>query len=161
MAVVSKAMANGYAISAFLGRRDVMQAMDKGLFSATFFVSSLEMAASIATINVIKRDDVIGYIWKKGEKFLHGLAEICSGTRLDVEPVGVAPMPFLRFQMADENLNQKVKMAFYAEAARLGVYFHPNHHWFVNFSHTDEDIERTLEVCEKSMRVAEKAADVG
>jgi len=158
LAVVSKAMANGYAISAVLGQREVMRSLEKGLFSTTFFVSSLEMAASLATINVIRRDDVIGYIWEKGGTLLQGLAEICSGTALDVEPAGVPPMPFLRFQVADKDRDDRVKLAFYAEAARLGVYLHPNHHWFVNFSHTDEDVARTLEVCQKAMRAAEAVA---
>ncbi len=128
------------------------------MFAATFFVSSLEMAASLATINVMRRDDVIDRIWEKGRTFLEGLARICSSAALDVEPAGVPPMPFLRFQVADKDLNDRVKMAFYAEAARLGVYFHPNHHWFVNLSHTDEDIARSLEVCQKAMRAAEAAA---
>lgn len=156
LAALSKAMANGYALAAVVGKREVMSAVEKGLFSATFFVSALEMAASIATLNVIKRDNVIEHIWRLGGKLQAGLREMCAQSPLDMEVVGVPPMPLLRFQEKDAD----AKAAFYAEAARLGVYFHPNHHWFVNFSHSDEDVERTLDVCREAMKVAQQAAQV-
>lgn len=151
---LSKGMANGYGISAVAGSREVMSAVEKGLFSATFFVSSLEMAASVATLKVVKERGVIEHIWRIGEDLQVGLREICGRSRLDVEVVGVPPMPFLRFREADE----KAKMEFYAQVAARGVYFHPGHHWFVNFSHTDEDVARTLEACREAMAAAERCA---
>ena len=48
----------------------------------------------------------------------------------------------------------KVKKAwrtFYAEAAQGGVLLHPNHHWYVGMSHTEQDIDETLNVCETAL----------
>ena len=158
LTALSKTLANGYAIAAVVGRKSVMQAAEKGLFSATFFVSALEMAAAIATLNIVKRDGVIERLWSIGEDFQEGLRKIVARTFLNVEVVGAPPMPFLRFQIDDESVNEKAKSEFYAETARLGVYFHPGHHWFVNFSHSDDDVARTLDICERALKVAEQSA---
>lgn len=37
-------------------------------------------------------------------------------------------------------------LRFTSEAARRGVYLHPNHNWFISTAHTEHDIARTLEV---------------
>lgn len=157
LTTVSKTMANGYAIGAVVGKKEVMKSIEKGLFSATFFVSSLEMAASMATINILQNEPVIEHIWRLGKKLQTGLSEIAADTPIAVEIVGTPPMPFMKFCIEDEDTNNKAKMEFYAEVAARGVYFHPGHHWFVNYSHTDEDVEKTLEICRKAFKVAEQA----
>ena len=156
---LSKAMGNGYPIAAVVGSREVMQAVEQGLFSATFFVSSLEMAACMATLDIIERDGVIERIWQTGRSFQDGLRQVFADSALKVDVVGYPPFPFLQFGLADDKLNEQVKSTFYAEVAARGVYFHPNHHWFVNFSHTAEDVARTLEACEAALKVAEESMD--
>lgn len=159
LTAISKGMANGYAIAAVVGKKEVMQSVEKGLFSATFFVSALEMAAAMATLAIVKRDGVIGHIWRLGERLQQGLKDIFAQSFLACEVVGVPPMPFVEFNLSDAATNERAKTAFYAEAAALGVYFHPNHHWFVNFSHTEEDVEKTLEVCRHALKAAEEAVE--
>ena len=156
LTALSKGMGNGYAIAAVVGKEEVMRSVEKGLFSATFFVSALEMAAAMATLEIVKRDGVIEHLWRLGEKLQQGLEHIFAPSFLECEVVGVPPMPFVKFNIQDAGANERAKTAFYAEAASLGVYLHPNHHWFVNFSHTDEDVARTLEVCRKALKAAEK-----
>ena len=157
MTTISKTMANGYAIGAVVGKKEVMSAINKGLFSATFFVSALEMAAAMATINILKNEPVIEHIWRIGEKLQQGLKEVVSEANLNLEIVGAPPMPFMKFCIEDEEMNNKLKMEFYAEAAAQGVYFHPGHHWFVNYSHTDDDVEKTVEICRKAFKIAKEA----
>jgi glutamate-1-semialdehyde aminotransferase len=134
-----------------------MAAVAKGLFSATFFVSSLEMAAAMKVIEIIQRDGVIERLWAVGERFQRELREIVAGSPLSLRVTGLPPMPFLAFEMEDEAANAEAKTAFYAEAVDRGVYFHPNHHWFVNFAHSDEDVTRTMEVCSEALKAAERA----
>ena len=112
------------------------------------------MAASLATIGIIKNEPVIEHIWRLGGKLQQGLKEVIAETGLDIEVVGAPPMPFVDFHIADEEKNNRVKMDFYAETAAQGVYFHPGHHWFVNYSHTDEDVEKTVEICRQAFKAA-------
>jgi glutamate-1-semialdehyde 2,1-aminomutase len=51
-----------------------------------------------------------------------------------------------------------MKEAFFTEAARRGVLFHPNHCWFVSLAHTDEDVAETLDAARKSMKRAKRRA---
>ncbi len=157
LAALGKGMSNGYPISAVVGRRDVMSAVEKGHFSGTHVVSSLEMAASIVTLGILQRDNVISHIWQIGQELQDGLRGLAAASPLEMEVVGVPPMPFLRFRIRDAEANSKAKTEFFAAAAAGGVYLHPSHHWFVNFSHTNDDVSRTLEVCEGALRAAEAA----
>ena len=43
--------------------------------------------------------------------------------------------------------------------AACGAYFRPNYHWFVDLSHTPEDVARTLEACEAALELAEESID--
>ena len=110
-----------------------MSVRPKGLFSATFFVSALEMAAAMATLAILKRDPVIPRLWELGARFQNGLRQVLAGSPLRLEVAGVPSMPFIRFAGPDAEANEKAKLEFYAETARRGVFFHPNHHWFVNY----------------------------
>ena len=74
LATFGKAMANGMPLSAVLGRRDIMAKMappDNIFYSGTFFGETLSLAAGIATIKKLERDDVIGKLWNVGQ----GLAD--------------------------------------------------------------------------------------
>jgi glutamate-1-semialdehyde aminotransferase len=155
---LSKGMANGYALSAVVGRAEVMDCIPRGLFSATFFVSALEMAASLATLAMVKREPVTAHLWEMGRRFQDGLRQALAGSPLHLEVVGVPPMPFIKFAGPDAVANDRAKLEFYAETARRGVFFHPNHHWFVNYAHSADDVDRSVAACAAARQVAEIAA---
>jgi len=67
LASMGKAMANGMPISAIVGRADIMARMDDIFFSATFGGEALSIAAAIATIDKLEREDVIGRLWRRGD----------------------------------------------------------------------------------------------
>jgi len=57
LASFGKAMANGMPISAIVGRREIMRLMEDIFFSGTFGGEALSLAASIATIDKLRRLD--------------------------------------------------------------------------------------------------------
>lgn len=80
-----KAMANGMPISAIVGRRDVMRQMDEIFFSGTFGGEALSLAASIATIDKLERENAVSRIRARGKRLQqrtndiiasHGLASL-------------------------------------------------------------------------------------
>ncbi|HXE71931.1 MAG TPA: aminotransferase class III-fold pyridoxal phosphate-dependent enzyme, partial [Candidatus Nitrosotenuis sp.] len=82
--VVGKAMANGYPISAVLGRAEIMDVTDGKVFiSSTFFPNSLEMVAALKTIEILERERALDDLWRRGERFLEAL-------RRTVQESGVA-----------------------------------------------------------------------
>jgi len=69
LACFGKAMANGMPLSAIVGRKDIMAKFappDNIFYSGTFFGEALSLAAGIATIKKLKRDDVPAQLCKTG-----------------------------------------------------------------------------------------------
>lgn len=156
MATVSKAMANGYPISAVVGKREVMQVASKTRLSATFFVNSFPMVAALATIGELERRNGIEYMWTWGKRLTQGLSDIIKDEHVKAEVIGVPPLPMVKFVDKNEAMREKLKKSFYTETTKRGVLFHPNHCWFLSLAHTEEDINRTLEVSRESMKIAKK-----
>jgi glutamate-1-semialdehyde 2,1-aminomutase len=144
LVTVGKAMANGYAISALLGRRDVMSVFGDVHISSTFYANSLEMAASMATLDVLEHTDALPTVAALGARLQAGLRAIFARSGLAAEVVGVPQMPFVVFSGADA---ESVKRAFYVEAIRRGVFLHPNHHWYISAAMTQADIDFALTAC--------------
>ena len=68
LSVFGKAMANGYDISMLVGRRDIMDMLTQKVFvSSTYFPNSTSMAASLKTIEMLERDNILDVIKKRGE----------------------------------------------------------------------------------------------
>ena len=126
------------------------------------------MAAAIKTIECIREKNTVPYIWKLGGKLMDGLREIIKVTGVEAEMIGVDIMPYIIFNYDNAKWIsptgfsgapvfepvgkvEKAWRTFYAEAAQGGVLLHPNHHWYVGMSHTEQDIDETLNVCETAL----------
>lgn len=149
----SKAMSNGYPISAVVGRKDLLTGLGRTHMSSTFYTNAPEMAAAIATIGVLRETDVIERLWELGTAFQDGLREIVAETGLPAEVVGYAISPYLVFDEADPDA-MAAKFAFYQATIGGGVLLHPNHQWFLSGAHTRADIDNALDVCASAARTA-------
>jgi len=139
-----KAMANGYPISAVVGRAKYMDACEKKVFvSSTFFPNSLEMAAALKCLDILARDKIIELVWEKGEAFLRALEGIVREAGAPATVSGIPPMPYLTFDKAD-GLYKERRGQFYAQAIRRGLFIQPYHHWYISARHTAADLERAL-----------------
>jgi glutamate-1-semialdehyde 2,1-aminomutase/spore coat polysaccharide biosynthesis protein SpsF len=67
LACFGKAMANGMPIAAVMGRRDIMQLMEKVFVSTTFGGETLSLAASLATIDKLERENAVARTWAAGD----------------------------------------------------------------------------------------------
>lgn len=152
MTAIGKAMANGYPISAVVGKKEIMQAAMKTRIIGTFFANSLSMVASLASISELEKKHVLKHIWKIGRRLVDGLQEIIRGQEIDAKVVPMPPMPFIKFTYKDPDKRQKSKDTFYTEVVKRGVMVFPNHHWFVSYAHTQQDLDKTLEICRGSLK---------
>ena len=161
LATFSKALSNGYAVSALVGRRQIMQTMAETYVSSTFFTNSIAMAAAVASIRKLRREQVIPHLWRIGQGLQQGLDRLAGDLGVEAEAVGLPPMPYLTFTYAEPEVREAAKYAFYRQTIRRGVLLHPNHHWFVCASHTEQDLAYTLEVCEEAFRAVKEALAQG
>jgi glutamate-1-semialdehyde 2,1-aminomutase len=148
----SKSMSNGYPISAIVGRKDILQGISRTKMTATFFASSAEMVAAITTVSILRDTEAISHIWAMGRLFQEGMQSIIAEFGIQAQVVGYPPFPFIQFVMPDNRKNEEAKTTFYSETTRLGVLFHPNHHWYISAAHTERDIAETLEMCRKGFK---------
>ena len=161
LATFSKALSNGYALSVLAGRRELMQTLAQTYVSSTFFTNSIAMAAAVATIDKLRRNQVIPHLWRIGQGLMDGLDRLACDLNVEAHSIGVAPMPFMVFTQNDLVIRETANYVFFRETTRRGLLLHPNHHWFVSAAHTDQDLARTLEVCEDAFRAVKAALAEG
>lgn len=153
MAVFGKAMANGYPISAVVGKRNIMSMAEKEVFiSSTFFPNSLEMVAALKCIEILERDKILDAIWQRGEEFLKRLKEIVRKSGVAITVSGIPPMPFLTFDRDSEQKYKELRTQFYIGCIRRGLFIQPFHHWYICYRHSEEDLNRALSIIEESLR---------
>lgn len=156
MATLSKAMANGFPIAAVVGRKDVMSVAKDTSLSATFDGEVTAMAAALATIREIEKKKVNKHLWAMGRKLMTGLDNLAKEAGIAARCVGLPPMPYMDFVSKDKIDNQVAKDAFYRANILRGIFFAPNHLWYIMFSHKEKDIDETLEASEEAFKKAKE-----
>ena len=149
----SKAMANGYPISACVGRKELMNAASKVFFTGSFWMSAVPMAAALATLKEMVRTDAITKINRMGTLLMNGLREIGERHGLEIITSGPPSIPYIRF--ADDP-NLYLNQIFCSEVTRRGSFFHPHHKWFLSGAHEEEDINETLNHAEAAIKVVKE-----
>ena len=157
MATYSKGMANGFPISAVVGKKEIMEVSLNMALSATFDGEIVAMAAALATMREIEQKKVNDHLWKMGQRLMDGLDNLAVEMGIEAKCVGTAPMPYLEFRDKDEAQNVIAREVFYRETALRGIFFAPNHLWFISFSHKEKDIDETLEVSREAFKLAKEA----
>jgi glutamate-1-semialdehyde aminotransferase len=157
LSTFGKAMANGYAISAVVGKAEVMNVCEKKVFvSSTFFPNSLEMAAAMKCIEILQRDKIIEQVWEKGTWFLKALEKAVKDSKMPVTVSGIPPMPFMLFDKVD-GFHKERRELFYTETIRRGLFIQPFHHWYISARHTQADLEKAIQAITEALAVvAEK-----
>lgn len=152
MAVLGKSIANGYAIGAVTGKREIMEmgSSEVGITS-TFFPNSLAFIAALKTIEFLEKNKVLEAIWEKGQYLMDGIKMAIEKCDVGAELSGIPPMMFITFQKDVGELYEQKRTDFYAQLIRRKVFFHPHHHWYVCYRHTKDDLNYTIKAVEESM----------
>jgi glutamate-1-semialdehyde 2,1-aminomutase len=150
LACYCKAIANGYPLSAALGRDALRNAAQEVFFTGSYFTSGVPMAAALATLRTLAADDGIGRMDALGTRLCTGLDEAARVHDLRVTTSGPPALPFMSFC---DDPGQSLNRVFCAAMADRGVYLHPHHNWFLSAAHTEDDIDRTLERAEEAFGI--------
>jgi glutamate-1-semialdehyde 2,1-aminomutase len=162
-----KGMGNGFSISCLVGRRDVMELggiqhnQDRVfLLSTTHGAETLGLAAAIATIEVYRREDVIGRLWQQGNRLRRGVNQAIEAAGVDshFQVVGFPPNLVYATRDASGQPSQAFRTLFLQELIKCGV-LAPS--LVVSFSHSDADIDRTVDAVGQALVVYKQALDAG
>lgn len=153
---IGKAMANGYAISACVGKKEMMKVVESKVFiSSTFFPNSLEMAAAMKCIDILEREKVLDAVWERGTDFLARLEQITAASRVPATVSGIPPMPFLTFDKDAKSYKER-RTRFYTETIRRGLFIQPYHHWYIAYRHTAADLDYALQTIAEALEIVSK-----
>lgn len=145
-----KAIANGHALSATLGRSELRVAASKVFLTGSYWNSPPAMAAAMACLELLQREDVVSGLRRAGTMLVDGL--VAAGAKYGYAMLASGPpaLPYVSFA-DDPSLRRQQR--FCAEVARRGAFFHPHHNWFLSAAHTAEDIQATLRMAEEAFAV--------
>lgn len=141
LAAFGKGMGNGMPISAIVGRADIMSLMSEIFYSGTFGGETLSLAASIATINKMKTQNVIDHLWSIGKQVTHVTETAISENGLNdyVKLNGLDPWKILGFIDHPNAPKEAIKTKFMIEALKHGILVASAHN--VSFAHDKNDVD--------------------
>ena len=161
LAVYSKAFANGMPIALLTGRKDVMQLFEQDVFFfTTFGGEALSMAAAVATIAEMRAQNVPAYLAAQGQKLLDGYNNLAAGLGLSsyTKCYGYPCRTIVTFDPSAGN-PLEVKAFVQQELFKRGIMWSGFHN--MCFSHSDEDVARTLAAYGEVLALLKAAIEAG
>lgn len=143
LAVFAKGMSNGVPLSAYMGRRDIMEKVRDVVISSTFGGDTLGLAAARAVMGVYDRESVIDTLWARGKRLHDGIGALAA--KLDVA-VGMAGLPPVgQLQMP----SPEARVAFEGQCLQRGVILFSV--LYPCFAHAESDIDEALAAMGEAM----------
>jgi glutamate-1-semialdehyde 2,1-aminomutase len=167
LSTFGKAMGNGFSISALVGKKEIMELgglrhnREKVfLLSTTFGAETHCLAAAMATMKIYKNEPVIEHLHRQGEKLIKGIEQSVQEHKLEgyFGTIGKACNLLFYTRDNDHQPSQPMRTLFLQEIIKRGIVA-PS--LVVSYSHTDEDIDCTLNTFNESLFIYRKALDEG
>ncbi len=167
LSTYGKALANGFSVSALAGRREIMElgGFDHDrervfLLSTTHGSETHELAAALATMRFMRDNPVVETLYARGERLRRGVERAVSQAGLEGH-VGVMSRDCnLLFFTRDAELqpSQGFRTLFMQELIKRGI-IAPS--FVVSYSHSEQDIDRTVEVVAEALELYRRALENG
>lgn len=168
---VAKIAGGGYQLGGFGGRKELMQEIlpcDEGnvYHGGTYNAHPVSVAAGYATLKELAKPGVYSKLERSGDMLFDGIRDIAADRGVDtwVESIGSMGEVFFtdkeiktwrdELEIDHDKWNQ-----WFLRALSGGVFFgvpHPDGHAFLSLTHTDEIIEKSLEVLDCSFKSVAK-----
>ena len=153
LTILGKAIANGFAVAAIVGKRIYMDLVGSGkvMHGGTYNTQAVSMAATLATLKSLKSGTPYEQIDLTGEALMAGLKKEFVRANVVHEVVGFPAVFNVRFDLlgaTDYRSALGANRARYAnfayEMLTRGIRILPRGTWFLSSAHTDMDIDKTL-----------------
>ncbi|MDY6793309.1 MAG: aminotransferase class III-fold pyridoxal phosphate-dependent enzyme [Thermodesulfobacteriota bacterium] len=148
VAVFAKAMGNGYAISAIIGRERIMQSAQESFISSTHWTERAGFVAALATINKHRRENVSAHLIHIGSMVLRGWNELGAKYELPVHVGGLQPMGHFSI---DHEKFFALKALYVQKMLDQGIL--ASNLFYVTHAHTEEHVYRYLRATDKAFKV--------
>lgn len=160
LACVGKAMANGFPLSALVGRADIMRLFEEVFFSFTFGGETASLAACRATISELRRRNGIAQLRAAGTRLASGTRSMIARHGL-TGTLGCCGLPaYSAIRFPDESHGGVIlRSLFQQELLKRDILTFGNH--MLSLSHDDEIIDRTLAAYGETLEIIARAVRAG
>ncbi|GAA0721074.1 glutamate-1-semialdehyde 2,1-aminomutase [Dactylosporangium roseum] len=162
-----KALGNGFAVAALVGKPELMELgglrTDRErvfLLSTTYGADTHTLAAAMAVLEAYEREPVIEHLHRQGRRLAEGVRQAAQAHGI-AEFFGVAGRDSNLIYVtkdAEGERSQAFRTLFLQELIRRGV-IAPS--FVMSYSHTDADVDRTVEAVDGALAVYAKALSDG
>ncbi len=156
MAVFSKALGNGYPISAIIGNTETMQAAQSTFISSTNWTERIGPTAALATIKKHKTVDAGKHLMRIGKKVQEGWSNLAEKNNLKIHIGGITPLGHFSFEY-DNALSMKA----YFIQLMLAHGFLASNLYYAMYAHQNEHIELYLQAVNKAFAAISDANQTG
>jgi glutamate-1-semialdehyde aminotransferase/spore coat polysaccharide biosynthesis protein SpsF (cytidylyltransferase family) len=156
---MGKGVANGLPLSVVAGKAEFMEPFEEIFFSFTFGGETASLAAAMATLDVMEREDYWSHVWRQGTKLQAAYRTFAKEYGVDsfTDCAGMAPWTVITFVDHAGWSGLQLKTLFQQEMIRHGILFSGSQ--FISLSHSDEDIQRTIDAYREAFKVLRFALD--
>ena len=154
IALFGKALGNGYAITAVIGKKDIMKNAQNSFISSTFWTERIGSVAGIATLEEMKRIKSWEIIDKTGNQIIKKWNELGKKYELNLKISGLPSL--CSFNFLNKN-NQHYKTLITQEMLKQG--FLASNSVYVSVSHTKKIIDRYFYELDKVFKLIQKCED--
>lgn len=161
LSTFGKGMANGYPLSAIVGRREYMMVLEKAFFTGTFGGELLSLTAAKAVLERIKNTDVINRISGKGE-YLAGLVNNVIERTGTANLVSLQGHPSWMFLVWNPEIGEQLadlKILFMQEMSKRGVLMIATHN--VMDAHDESALQHVARAYEETLPIILDAYNKG
>jgi len=165
LTTLAKALGNGFPIAAVAGRREFMERFNTSEHGDVWFAGTCNgnlpgVAAALASIEVLEREDVHGHVFRLGERMRAGLGEVATRASVPATVSGFGSVfvmcfmegPLESYEHVLRN-DAELFVTYRRELARRGAFEIPENlgRSHITYAHTDAHVDHTLEAAEAAL----------
>ena len=151
MVMYGKTIGNGYALTAVVGKRSVMEAAQSTFISSTFWTERIGPVAALATLNEMERVKSWEVITKNGKKMQEGWKNLASLHNLKITLAGIPALSTYTFNSKDA-LSYKTLIS--QEMLKKGILASTN--FYASTAHTNDEFEIYFNVLDEIFKKISK-----
>ncbi len=151
MIMFGKTIGNGYALTAVIGKREVMEAAQKTFISSTFWTERIGPTAALKTLEVMKKIESWSIITQKGSKIREGWQKIADENNVKISISGITALSTYSF-LSKKTLEYKTFIT--QEMLKNGFLASTN--FYASISHEDKYIEDYLSALNEVYKIIGK-----
>lgn len=142
LATIGKGLANGFPLSAVVGKKEIMKLMEEVFFSFTFGGESLSLAAALATMTKLKNKPVIQTLQENGNEILKNVQQLIEKHGLE-DIFTISGHPSWTFLSIKDTVNYtqfEIKTFYMQEMFKRGILILGTHN--LSYAHSKADLEQ-------------------